>query len=112
MEQDASCTIYTDASGVHGRGATMGDAFIKGKSPMAKMREGVNWEELWVLKRSTEARGSQMSGKLVLAGLDNATATSCANYGAGWSPPLTMLACDIKELKVSSRCAFPVSATQ
>ena len=42
-----------------------------------------------------------MSGKLVLARMDNSLAVAYANYGAGRSPELAMLARDAKELEAS-----------
>ena len=69
------------------------------------MREGVKWEESWVLRGPREQWGTQMPGRLVLARMDNLTAVAHANYGAGRSPQPAMLARDIEELVASSRCA-------
>ena len=66
------------------------------------MREGINRKEFRVLKRLLESWGPQMSGKSVLARMDNTTAVSCANYGDGRVPQLATLARGVKELEL--RC--------
>ena len=79
----------------------MGDLYNPGEWSKTEMRGGINWQELWAPKESMERRGPQVSGKLVLARMDNSTAALRANYGAGGSPQLTMLARGKKELEVS-----------
>ena len=58
-----------------------------------------------------EQRGLQMSGRLALAGIDNSTAASYAEYGAGRSLQLTMLAYGVEELGVSLRRAVAALRT-
>ena len=44
--------IYTDASCLLGWSAAGGDRFIRGGWTKVEMREGINWQELWVLKKA------------------------------------------------------------
>ena len=92
MSQNAVCAVYTGALGLRGWGASLGDAFIQGNQSKTEMRGGINWKELWVLRRSLESWGPQMSGKLVLARVDNTKAVPFANYGARRAPQLAMMA--------------------
>ena len=105
MGRGGACTVYTEASGTRGWGATLGAAFIRCAWPKTEMREGVNWKELWVLREPMKKRGPQMSGKLVLARMDSSAAVSYANRGAGRPPQVTTLPDDVKELEVSLRRA-------
>ena len=103
MDEGAVCAVSTDAPGIGGWGAIMGECFIQGEWPKTEAHEGVNWKESWVLKRSMDRRRSPNSGKLALARIGNATAALYKNYGAGRSPRLTLLARGAKELEVSLR---------
>ena len=104
MGRGAVCTVFTDPSGNRGWGDSLGDACIQGVWSKTEAREGVNRKELWVLRRPMDQWNSQMSGLLVLAQKDKSTAVAYANYGAGLSPRLTMLARDIKGLVAPLEC--------
>ena len=52
MGETSVATVYTDASGLHGWGATLGGHFIQGKWSKSERGEGVNWKELWVLNKA------------------------------------------------------------
>ena len=104
MSETSVVTIYTDASGAHGWGATLGDRFIQGKWSKSELKEGINWKELWVLNRSLETWCQQVAQKLVLVRMDNTTAVSYANYGAGRVSTLTQLARRIKDREVILGC--------
>ena len=92
MGDGAVASVYTDASSKRGWGAALGDRFIQGKWAKSDRLEGINWKEPWALRRAMELRGELLAGKLVLARMDNSADASCANYGAGRVPNLTMLA--------------------
>ena len=79
----------------------MGDRFLQGKWVKPELSEGINWKELWVLNKVLEAWGGHLAQKLVLVRMDNTTAVSYANYGAGRVSNLTLLARKIKEREVS-----------
>ena len=100
MSETSVVTIYTDASGHHGWGATLGDRFIQRKWSKRELKEGINWKELWVLNRALETWCQQVAQKLVLVRMDNAAAASYANYGAGRVSTLTELARRIKDREV------------
>ena len=51
----AVAAVYAEASSIRGWGATPGDRFIQGKWSRLGRREGVNWKELWVLRKALEA---------------------------------------------------------
>ena len=102
---DAVSTVYTDASCLNCSGAVPGDRFNQSKWPKMGLREGINWEELWVLESASELRGEYLAGKLVLVRMDDSAAVSYANYGAGKVPRLTRLARSIHELVVPLCCA-------
>ena len=101
MGEDAVATVYADAPGKRGWGATLGDRFIQGKRPRWLRAGGINCEELWVLRRSLESRGGLLAGERVLVQMDNSAAVSYANYGAGRAPHLTLLARDAAEREVA-----------
>ena len=67
MGSDAAAAIYTDASSLLGWGAAFGDLYVQGRWAKLDRREGINWQELWVLKTSLESWGDRIAGKLVLA---------------------------------------------
>ena len=96
--------IYSGAPSQHGRGATYSDLFIQGKWSKLERREGINCQELWVLKTALEAWGDSLAGKLVLVRMDNSAAASYANFDAGRVPRLTQLARSIRYLEVPLRC--------
>ena len=50
----AVCTVFTEASGACDWGAPLGEALIHGVWPKTELREGANWQDLWVLRRSME----------------------------------------------------------
>ena len=79
----ASSLRGTHASSLRGRGVALGDRFIQSACPKLWMREGVDWEELWVLKAALESRGECQAGKLALVRLGNSNAVAYSNYGAG-----------------------------
>ena len=66
MGPGAVGAVYTDAPSQRGRGSSFGDQFIQGKWAKLGPREGINWQELWVLKAALEAWGDSLAGKLVL----------------------------------------------
>ena len=92
MGDGAVASVYTDASSKRGWGAALGDRFIQGKWAKSDRLEGINWKELWALRRAMELLGELLAGKLVLVRMGNSAAASYANYGAGRVPNLTMLA--------------------
>ena len=100
MGEGSVVTIYTDASGTQGWGATMGDHFIQGKWSRPERGEGINRKELWVLNRALESWGQYVVQKPVLVRMGNTTEASCANYGAGRVSTLTTLARRIKDREV------------
>ena len=106
MSGTSVVTLYTDASGRHGWGATLGDLFIQGRWSKLESREGINWKELWVLSKALETWYRHVAQKLVLARMDNSTAVSYANYGAGRIATLTALARRIKDQEVSLGCTI------
>ena len=73
MGEASVATVFTDASGSHGWGATTGDRFIQGKWSEPERREGINWRELRVLGCILARRGKVPKDKLVLVRMDNAT---------------------------------------
>ena len=60
------------------------------------MREGVNWEELWVLEKCFRVRSDLVRGKLALARIDNATAAAYADYDADRFADLSFMAVALK----------------
>ena len=96
------CAIYTDAAGSRGEGSSLGDLYIQGVWSKVAFREGINWNELWVIMGALGHWRLNVKRKLVLARGDNATAVAYADHGAGRSGQLTMLARDIKEREVVS----------
>ena len=67
MGSDAAAASYTDASSLLGWGAALGDLYVQGRWAKLDKREGINWQEMWVLKTSLEFWGDRIAGKLVLA---------------------------------------------
>ena len=106
MSGTSVVTLYTDASGRHGWGATLGDLFIQGRWSKFELREGINWKELWVLSKAIETWHQHVAQKLVLVRMDNSTAVSYANYGAGRVGTLTALARRIKDQEVTLGCTI------
>ena len=84
--------------------AACGDMYIQGKWSELDGREGINWQELWVLQTALESWSDRLAGKLVLACMNNSTAVACANYGAGRVSHLTQLARRIKESRAPLGC--------
>ena len=78
----------------------MGDRFIQGRWSRPEQGEGINRKELWVLNKALEAWRQHVAQKLVLVRMDNTTAVSYANYGAGRVSALTALARKIKDREV------------
>ena len=104
MSETSVVTLYTDASGRRGWGATLGDLFIQGRWSKLELREGINWKELWVLNKALETWHRQVAQKLILVRMDNSTAVSYANYGAGRVGTLTALARRIKDQEAILGC--------
>ena len=73
-----SCTTVTDAASGTGRGAAVGNRFIRGKRSGQGPLEG----------RALEARKDTVKGKLILARMKDGAAIAYANFGAGIPPVL------------------------
>ena len=54
MGDRSVATVNTDASSMRGLGATRGDRLIQGEWLKLGQREGINWKELWVLRKALE----------------------------------------------------------
>ena len=104
MGSDAVAAIYTDASSLRGWGAAFGDLYIQGNWSKLDRSEGINWQELWVLKPALESWGDRLAGNLVRARMDNSAAAAYANFGAGRVSHLTLLARSMKELEAPLGC--------
>ena len=98
-------TVYTDARSLHGWGATLGDHYVEGEWSKLDRREGINWKELWALRRVLETRCTLPAGKLVLVRMDNCLAAAYTNYGAGRVSQLTAFARKTKGREVAAVCA-------
>ena len=85
--------------------ATLGEGLLLAHWPKTALREGVNWEELWVLEGRHRAWGELVRSKLVLARTDDASAVAYANHVSGRSPDLTILAHAVKEREIQVSCA-------
>ena len=57
-EEFAVAAIYTDASSIHGWGASFGGHYIQGKWSEVERRESINWKESWALRRALETWGT------------------------------------------------------
>ena len=67
MGSEAAAAIYTEASSLLGWAAAFGDLYVQGRWAKLDRREGINWQELCVLKTSLESWGDRIAGKLILA---------------------------------------------
>ena len=104
MGSDAVAAIYADASSLRGSGAAFRDLYIQGNWSKLDRSEGINWQELWVLKPALESWGDRLAGNLVRARMDNSAAAAYANFGAGRVSRPTLLARSMKELEAPLGC--------
>ena len=63
MGSDAVAAIYADASSLRSWGAVFRDLYTQGKWSKLDRREGINWQEPWVLKTALESWGDRLAGK-------------------------------------------------
>ena len=94
---DAAYTIYTDAAGSRGWGASLGVPYIQEMWPKRAFREAINWEELGVLEEALSHYRSHVKRKLMFVRLGDASAVAYASYGARRSGQLTRLPREIKQ---------------
>ena len=119
MGEDAVATVFTDSSGKHGWGATLGGRYTQGMWSEWGRAGGINWKELWVLRRALESRGELLAGKLVLVRMDNSAAASyrvriparAASHSRRYSPGMCKSAKSPSGAR-SQLCASPVRTTR
>ena len=70
------CAINADAAGTLGWGASQGDSFMQGAWPKVETREGINWEDSWVLKDAPSGRRECAERVLVLVRKGDSTSVA------------------------------------
>ena len=57
-----ACATYTAAAGSRGRGASLGDRVFQRSRNKVSIREGINWEGLWLMEESRRVLGRRSWG--------------------------------------------------
>ena len=92
--------VYTDASGVTGWGASVGDKWLQGTWPGHEASKSINWKELRTYALALSTLRDELANKLAVVRMDNACAVHYVNCGTGRVEDLSQLGREIKLLEV------------